>query len=94
MNPLGLLPLTTSLLLVFLGIYITKKASQSIYYRLLGTSCFVLSLVEFLHFWVLISPDAVDALTARLQNGDILIVMTAGDADILCSQVLDKISGR
>jgi UDP-N-acetylmuramate--alanine ligase len=38
--------------------------------------------------------DAVETLTARLQNGDILIVMTAGDADILCSQVLNKIAGR
>jgi len=37
--------------------------------------------------------DAVSYLSARLKKGDVLIVLSAGDADSICSQVLANIMG-
>lgn len=36
--------------------------------------------------------EAVDYLSAHLKSGDVLIVMSAGDADQVCTQVLTKLS--
>ncbi|MCJ7700574.1 MAG: UDP-N-acetylmuramate--L-alanine ligase [Anaerolineales bacterium] len=36
--------------------------------------------------------EAVDYLSAHLRSGDVLIVMSAGDADQVCTQVLTKLS--
>ncbi len=37
-------------------------------------------------------PSAVDTLAARLEPGDVLIVLSAGDADQICPQVLEKLA--